>query len=159
MKTVITREAAKYLGISMRRVRALATSGTIWSRKAGPLNWVYDLDDLREYKTKRDKARAAGEVRGVAPQGVPVPAAKLVVSPEAPVLLTREAARYLGVSMRHLRLLARKKKLKTKKLGPASEAYYVEDLSRYKSEMAALRKAGKARGRKPGGFKPDPQPS
>jgi len=158
MKTVVTREAAKFLGISMRRVRALATSGTIWSKKVGPLNWAYDLDNLREYKTKRDKARAAGEVRGAVPQGVAVSAAKLVVAPDQPVLLTREAARYLGVSMRHVRLLARTKKLKTKKLGPASEAYFVEDLSRYKSEMAALRKAGKARGRKPQGFKPDPQP-
>lgn len=157
-RLVVTREAAKFLGLSMRRVVTLANEGVIWSVKKGPLMRAYDLDDLTRYRDKRDEAREAGSVRGVAPQGKPTPAARLVVAPDEPVLLTREAAKFLGVSMKHLRLLASTGKVKCRKLGPASLAFPVADLTRYKSTTASLRKAGRARGRPPCGFKADPQP-
>jgi hypothetical protein len=157
-RLVVTREAAKFLGLSMRRVNALAASGHIWSTKKGPFLRAYDLDDLIRYKAERDEARDAGSVRGALPQGKPAAESRIVVAPGEPVMLTREAATYLGCSMKHLRLLASTGKIACRKLGPASLAFPVSDLTRYRSTTASLRKAGKARGRPPAGFKADPQP-
>jgi len=78
----------------------------------------------------------------------------LVTPPEVRLVLTREAAKLLGCSMRQVRTLAARDKIKSWTLGPNSFAYDLEDLTRYKAEKEAERKAGTCRGTPPKGFSP-----
>jgi excisionase family DNA binding protein len=66
---VLTREAAKILGCSMRRVRALAAAGTIKSWALGPKSFGYDVEELKAYRDEKAAGRKAGKVRGSHPQG------------------------------------------------------------------------------------------
>lgn len=157
-RLVMTAEAARYLGLSMKRVRALAREKVIWSTKLGPTNNGYDIEDLKRYKSERSRLRRAGKIRGVAPQGEEHTIKSLIVSPEnRRLVLTREAAKVLGCSMKHLRHLAREQKLWTTKLGRAAEAYDLDEVERYRDKMSQARADGTAKGRRPQGFKPDPQ--
>lgn len=67
---------------------------------------------------------------------------------------TREAAKVLGMSMSHVRTLARKKLLKATAWGPTL-AFSLADVKAYGKEKADGRKKGKVRGAHPGGFRPD----
>jgi excisionase family DNA binding protein len=67
---------------------------------------------------------------------------------------TREAAQVLGVTMSHVRTLARKKILKGTAWGPTL-AFSLADVKAYGKEKSAGRKKGTIRGAHPGGFKPD----
>lgn len=69
VRLVLTREAAKVLGCSMARVRALAIGGSFKSWNLGPKSFAYDLDELKRFKAERDIARKLGKVRGPKPQG------------------------------------------------------------------------------------------
>jgi excisionase family DNA binding protein len=67
---------------------------------------------------------------------------------------TREAAEILGMSMSHLRTLARKGIIESERFGPTlmfDEAAVRE----YGREKTAGRKQGKVRGARPQGFSPD----
>lgn len=44
-----TKEASKYLNLSIRYVRRLATKGKITSYKPGGKNLYFDLEDLNDY--------------------------------------------------------------------------------------------------------------
>lgn len=68
-KLVLTREAAKILGCSMRHVRALVAAGSIKSWPLGPKSFGYDVDELRAYRDEKAAGRKAGKVRGSRPQG------------------------------------------------------------------------------------------
>ena len=78
----------------------------------------------------------------------------LVTPPEFRLVLTRDAAKVLGCSMRQVRTLAARDKIKSWTLGPKSFGYDLEDLNRYKAEKEAERKAGTCRGTPPKGFSP-----
>jgi hypothetical protein len=78
----------------------------------------------------------------------------LVTPLEVRLVLTREAAKVLGCSMRQVRTLAARDKIKSWTLGLKSFAYDLEDLKRYKVEKEAERKAGTCRGTPPKGFSP-----
>jgi len=67
---------------------------------------------------------------------------------------TRDAAKVLGMSMSHVRTLARKKLLKAVAWGPTL-AFSLADVKAYGKAKADGRKKGKIRGAHPGGFKPD----
>ena len=69
VRLVLTREAAKVLGCSMRQVRALAVAGTIKSWSLGPNASAYDIEELRKYRLEQEAGRKAGKVRGARPQG------------------------------------------------------------------------------------------
>ena len=69
VRLVLTREAAKALGCSMRHVRTLAERGAIKSWTLGPKACAYDLDQITSYKKKQDAGRKAGTMRGRPPQG------------------------------------------------------------------------------------------
>ena len=66
---MLTREAAKVLGCSMNRVRALAVAGTIKSWSLGPTSFAYDLEDLKRHKAEKEASRSRGEDRGARWQG------------------------------------------------------------------------------------------
>jgi predicted DNA-binding transcriptional regulator AlpA len=83
----------------------------------------------------------------------------LVTPPEVRLVLTREAAKILGCSMRQVRTLAAAGTFKSWSLGPKSCAYDIEEIKKYKTEKEAGRKRGKVRGARPQGFKPDVMPS
>lgn len=68
-KLVLTREAAKVLGCSMRHVRKIAESGGFKSWQLGPKSFAYDLAELVAYRDSKAEGRAAGTVRGARPQG------------------------------------------------------------------------------------------
>lgn len=78
----------------------------------------------------------------------------LVTPLEVRLVLTREAAKVLGCSMRQVRALAERGRIKSWSLGPNASAYDIEDLKRYKAEKEAERKAGTCRGTPPKGFSP-----
>jgi|694.fasta_scaffold122055_10 hypothetical protein len=78
---------------------------------------------------------------------------KVTKLPPDPVS-TRDAAQVLGMSMSHIRTLARKKILKATAWGPTL-AFSLADVRAYGKEKADGRKKGKVRGAHPGGFKPD----
>lgn len=67
---------------------------------------------------------------------------------------TREAAKVLGMSMCHVRTLARKKILPGVPWGPTL-AFSLKEVKAYGKEKAEGRKKGKVRGAHPGGFRPD----
>lgn len=67
---------------------------------------------------------------------------------------TRDAAKVLGMSMSHVRTLARKKILKATAWGPTL-AFSLSEVKAYGKEKAEGRKKGKVRGAHPGGFRPD----
>lgn len=69
VRLVLTREAAKILGCSMNRVRALALAGSFRCWSLGPKSFAYDLEELKKFKAERDAARKLGKVRGPKPQG------------------------------------------------------------------------------------------
>ena len=64
VRLVLTREAAKVLGCSMSRVRALAVAGTIKSWSLGPTSFAYDLEDLKRHKAEKEASRSQGKDRG-----------------------------------------------------------------------------------------------
>lgn len=69
VRMILTREAAKLLGCSMRQVRALAATGRIKCWELGPKSYGYDLEEIRRYKAERDAGRKAGTFHGPAPKG------------------------------------------------------------------------------------------
>ena len=69
---VLTREAAKILGCSMKQIRNLALAGTIKSWQLGPKSFAYDPEELRKYKSEKEASRKAGTCRGKLPQGFSV---------------------------------------------------------------------------------------
>jgi len=69
IRLVLTREAAKVLGCSMRQVRALAERGRIKSWSLGPNASAYDIEELRKYRLEKEAGRKVGKVRGARPQG------------------------------------------------------------------------------------------
>ena len=69
VRLVLTREAAKVLGCSMRQVRSLAERGRIKSWSLGPNASAYDIEELRKYRFEKEAGRKAGKVRGARPQG------------------------------------------------------------------------------------------
>lgn len=69
IRLVMTREAAKFLGCSMRQVRTLVAREKIKSWTLGPKSFAYDLDDLKRYKAEKEAERKAGTCRGTPPQG------------------------------------------------------------------------------------------
>jgi hypothetical protein len=79
----------------------------------------------------------------------------LVTPPEVRLVLTREAAKVLGCSMRHVRTLAFSGAVKSWSLGPKSSAFDFEELQRRKVTMDERRKAGKVQGAPPRGFSAD----
>ena len=66
---ILTREAAKILGMSMSRVRRLATDGTLTSTRLGPRAIVFSRVAVEKLAASRATLRAAGSMRGVLPQG------------------------------------------------------------------------------------------
>jgi len=82
----------------------------------------------------------------------------LVTPPEIRLVLTREAAKILGCSMRHVRTLVERGAIKSWSLGPKASAYDIEQIKEYKKKQDAGRKAGTLRGRPPEGFKADVAP-
>lgn len=78
---------------------------------------------------------------------------KITKLPPDPVS-TREAAQALGMSMCHVRSLARKKILHAVAWGPTL-AFSLAEVKAYGKEKEGGRKKGKIRGARPGGFKPD----
>jgi phage terminase Nu1 subunit (DNA packaging protein) len=82
----------------------------------------------------------------------------LVTPLEVRLVLTREAAKVLGCSMRQVRALAERGRIKSWSLGPNASAYDIEELQKYRLEKEAGRKAGKVRGARPQGFKADVMP-
>lgn len=78
---------------------------------------------------------------------------KITKLPSDPIS-TREAAKTLGMSMGHIRALARKKILHAVAWGPTL-AFSAAEVRAYGREKADGRKRGKIRGALPGGFKPD----
>jgi excisionase family DNA binding protein len=69
VRLVLTREAAKVLGCSMRQVRDLAAAGTLRSWSLGLKSFAYDLEELKKYRLEKEAGRQAGKVRGSRPQG------------------------------------------------------------------------------------------
>ena len=82
----------------------------------------------------------------------------LVTPPEIRLVLTREAAKIIGCSMRQVRSLAERGVIKSWSLGPKSSGYDIEEIKRYKAEKEAGRKAGTVRGARPQGYKRDVMP-
>ena len=68
-KLVLTREAAKILGCSMRQVRTLAVNETIPCWQLAPKSFAYRVEDLIEYRDRQAAGRLAGKVRGTPPRG------------------------------------------------------------------------------------------
>jgi excisionase family DNA binding protein len=54
VRLVLTREAAKVLGCSIRQVRALAAAGKLKNWSLGPSSVAYDLEDLKRYKAEKE---------------------------------------------------------------------------------------------------------
>ena len=69
VRLVLTREAAKVLGCSMRQVRTLAVAGKLTSWSLGPKSFAYDLEEIKKYKSEKEAGRSQGMVRGARPQG------------------------------------------------------------------------------------------
>jgi predicted DNA-binding transcriptional regulator AlpA len=69
VRLVLTREAAKILGMSMKQVRSIATAGKIKSWSLGPKSFAYDIEEVKRYKAEKEAGRRAGKVRGSRPQG------------------------------------------------------------------------------------------
>ncbi|NQW47674.1 MAG: hypothetical protein HQ464_07900 [Planctomycetes bacterium] len=57
VRLVLTREAARVLGCSMRHVRSLAVAGTIKSGSLEPTSVAYDLKDSKRYKAEKEAGR------------------------------------------------------------------------------------------------------
>jgi len=57
VRLVLTREAVKVLGCSMRHVRGLVVAVTIKSWSLGPTSVAYDLKDLKRYKAEKEAGR------------------------------------------------------------------------------------------------------
>jgi predicted site-specific integrase-resolvase len=68
------------------------------------------------------------------------------------VVLTREAAEMIGVSMTHMRMLGRKGIIKPVLTKERAVFYPVTEVKRYKADKAAGRKAGRVPGPEPRGF-------
>jgi excisionase family DNA binding protein len=68
-RLVVTREAAKLLGLTMGSVRALARRGVLDSWTLGPATRVFTYDDVMEYRKTSDEGRRKGVVRGAKPGG------------------------------------------------------------------------------------------
>jgi hypothetical protein len=71
------------------------------------------------------------------------------------MIVTREAAKILNCSMRHVRTLGSKEILRPFKMGAATTLYRLEEVRAYAKEKADGRKKGKVRGAVPGGFRAD----
>ena len=71
------------------------------------------------------------------------------------LIVTREAAQVLGLTMGSVRALARRGVLDSWTLGPATRVFAYDDVVEYQKTREAGRKKGTVRGALPGGFKPD----
>ena len=71
------------------------------------------------------------------------------------LIVTREAAQVLGLTMGSVRALARRGVIDSWTLGPATRVFAYDDVVEYQKNRAAGRKSGVVRGALPGGFKPD----
>lgn len=61
MPELSTRQAAAYLGVNERRVRALIVEGRIAARKITPRLWLIDEKKLQRFAaTDRDRRRKSG---------------------------------------------------------------------------------------------------
>jgi excisionase family DNA binding protein len=87
------------------------------------------------------------EYKNMKPQKLPLDA-----------ISTRDAAKLLGLSMSHVRTLARKKILPAVAWGPTL-AFSLAVVKAYGREKTDGRKKGTIRGALPGGFKPDVAPA
>lgn len=63
-----TRDAAQAFGVTMARIRQMASAGQLWCDRIGD-TLVYDADEVHAKATALQEARAAGHVRGPAPKG------------------------------------------------------------------------------------------
>lgn len=133
-RIALTAEVAKVLGCSPAAVRSLAKTGVLKSWKLGAGSYGFKIDEVLEYKNM-----------------------KLQKLP-ADAISTRDAAKVLGLTMSHVRTLARKKILKAVPWGPTL-AFSAADVKAYGKEKTDGRKKGKIRGALPGGFKPDVVPA
>lgn len=68
------------------------------------------------------------------------------------VVLTRDAAEMLGISMTHLRMLGRKGVLKPALTKERAVFYPVSEIREYRKKMASARRSGRVPGPEPKGF-------
>ena len=71
--------------------------------------------------------------------------------------LTREAAKIIGCTMRHVRSLAANGTLASTKMGAPTTVFDMAAVVAYAKEKASGRKRGTTRGARPGGFQADPE--
>jgi hypothetical protein len=69
VRLVLTREAVKILGCSMRQVRMIALEGKVKCWPLGLKSFAYDIEDVKRYKDEKEAGREIGKVRGSRPQG------------------------------------------------------------------------------------------
>ena len=66
---ILTRDAAKILGMSMSRVRKLAAEGTLHHVKLGSRALGFDEKEVNKLRVERVALRKAGSMRGNSPMG------------------------------------------------------------------------------------------